>query len=246
TVSYPSGGCSATQSTTITVINCTGPVVTATGSSVCPGNCATVTSSASNGTAPYTYLWSNSATTQNISPCPAGTITYTVTVTDGGGVTSTGTAVVTVNPSISLTAAATNISCSGGTNGSAVATPGSGTSPFTYNWSSGQSTQTVTGLTSGSYTVTISDNKGCTATTSIAIVSPAPLTGQFVKGTANCAGCGCKEWVMTTATGGTSPYTYTWPDGYVNRYKNKLCPGVQTINVKDKNGCSINVSVTAP
>ncbi|MBL7892531.1 MAG: SprB repeat-containing protein, partial [Bacteroidia bacterium] len=56
-VSYPSGGCADTIATTITVINCTGPVVAATGSSVCPGVCATVTSSTSSGTAPYTYLW---------------------------------------------------------------------------------------------------------------------------------------------------------------------------------------------
>ncbi|MBI2270588.1 MAG: hypothetical protein HYU69_09585 [Bacteroidetes bacterium] len=245
-VSYPSGGCSATQSTTITVVNCTGPVVTTTGSSVCPGVCATVTSSASSGTSPYTYLWSNSATTQNISPCPVATTTYALTITDAGGATATSTAVVTVHPVVSVTATATNISCNGGANGSAMATTGSGTSPYTYIWSNGQTTSTSTGLGQGGYTVTVTDNKGCTSTSTTAIVSPTALTGQFVKGTANCAGCGCREWIMTTATGGTSPYTYTWPDGYLKRYKNSLCPGAYTVNIVDKNGCSINVNLSAP
>ncbi|MBI2268975.1 MAG: SBBP repeat-containing protein [Bacteroidetes bacterium] len=72
------------------------------------------------------------------------------------------------------------------------------------------------------------------------------LTGQFTKGTASCTGCGCKEWILVNATSGTSPYTYLWPDGYTNRYKNQLCPGTYIINIKDKNGCSINVNISAP
>ncbi|MCC6691430.1 MAG: SBBP repeat-containing protein [Bacteroidia bacterium] len=72
------------------------------------------------------------------------------------------------------------------------------------------------------------------------------LTAQYTKGTANCSNCGCKEWIMVNATGGTAPYSYTWSDGYVNRYKNGLCPGAYLINVKDKNGCSVNLNVNAP
>jgi hypothetical protein len=72
------------------------------------------------------------------------------------------------------------------------------------------------------------------------------LIGQYIKGTANCAGCGCKEWIMVTASDGTTPYTYAWPGGYDKRYQNKLCPGNYTIMVTDKNGCSVNVSVNAP
>ncbi|MBI2269712.1 MAG: hypothetical protein HYU69_05055 [Bacteroidetes bacterium] len=245
-VSYPTGGCTASQSTTITVVNCTGPVVAATGSSICPGNCATVTSTNTGGSSPYTYLWSNSATTQNINPCPVSTTAYTITVTDAGGSTATSTAVVTVNVAVSATAVSTSISCSGGVNGSAQASAGGGISPYTYIWSNGVSGSMVSGLSSGTYTVTITDSKGCADITTIIINSPPPLTGQFVKGTASCTPCGCKEWLMITANGGTSPYTYTWSDGYVNRYKNQLCPGAYTINIKDKNGCSVNLNISAP
>ncbi|MBL7892033.1 MAG: hypothetical protein JNL63_05345, partial [Bacteroidia bacterium] len=105
---------------------------------------------------------------------------------------------------------------------------------------------TITGLSAGNYTVTISDANNCTATATAAITSPSPLTGQFVKGSANCVDCGCKEWIMVSASGGTSPYSYSWAGGYNSRYQNSLCPGAYAINITDKNGCSINVNVTAP
>lgn len=72
------------------------------------------------------------------------------------------------------------------------------------------------------------------------------LSAKFTKGTATCTGCGCKEWIMIDAIGGTKPYSYTWSDGYNRRYLNHLCPGTYSINIKDKNGCSINLNLTAP
>lgn len=77
-------------------------------------------------------------------------------------------------------------------------------------------------------------------------ISSTLLTGQFTKGTANCSSCGCKEWIIVNAIGGVGPYTYLWPGGYDKRYQNKLCPGSYSINIKDKNGCSTNVNLTAP
>ncbi|MCC6690610.1 MAG: hypothetical protein IT235_03675, partial [Bacteroidia bacterium] len=90
------------------------------------------------------------------------------------------------------------------------------------------------------------DSKGCTVVSTTTISAPTALVGQYTKGTANCSTCGCKEWVMVTAINGTPPYIYQWPDGYANRYKNGLCPGTYLINVKDKNGCSVNLNVNAP
>ncbi|MBI2270610.1 MAG: SBBP repeat-containing protein [Bacteroidetes bacterium] len=242
-----SSGCSATISSTVTVTNCaTGPSVTATGNSACPGTCTIVTSNGIGGTSPYTYLWSTGATTQNINTCPAATTTYTLTLTDVNGNTATSTAAVIINQPITATMNSTNISCNGNTDGSSIATPAGGTSPYVYTWNNGQTTQTATGLTTGNYTVTITDSKNCSSISTATIISPPALTGQFTKGASNCHACGCKEWLMINATGGTSPYSYSWPDGSINRYKNQLCPGTYTINIKDKNGCNIDVNLSAP
>ncbi|MBI2269050.1 MAG: SprB repeat-containing protein [Bacteroidetes bacterium] len=240
------GTCWAVVTSTVTVVNCSGTIVTATGSSVCSGSCASVTSSASNGTGPYTYLWNTGATTQNINPCPASTTTYTVTISDNTGATATSTAIATINPTVTATTTPTNITCDGGTNGSVLATGSNGTLPYTYSWSNGFSGSSVSGLSSGIYSVSITDSKGCTATSVATILSPPALLGQFSKGTANCTACGCKQWLLVSATGGTSPYSYTWPDGYVKRYKNQLCPGAYNIQITDKNGCNIYVLVNAP
>lgn len=240
-------GCTNTITQTINVTNCSsGPTVTAAGNSVCPSACALVNSTVTGGSAPYTYAWSTGATTQNINPCPSATTTYSLTITDSGGAKGTTTVMITVNPAVSVTIIPTNISCYGGTNGSTLAATGGGTPGYTYNWSNGAAGSLISGLSSGTYTVTVSDSKGCTATSIAAVSSPPAISGQFTKGSSNCSGCGCKEWIMINATGGTSPYSYSWPDGYGNRYKNQLCPGAYSINIKDKNGCSMNVNLTAP
>jgi hypothetical protein len=72
------------------------------------------------------------------------------------------------------------------------------------------------------------------------------LSAQYIKGTATCSTCGCKEWIMVNAKDGTPPYSYSWPAGYDKRYQNKLCSGTYTIKVTDKNGCSVNVGVSTP
>jgi PKD repeat protein len=237
-----SGGCTNTITKNAIVINCSAPTVTATPGTVCAGSCTTVTSTGSGGTTPYVYSWSTGATTQNITACPGSTSTYTVKITDAGGTTATTTTIVNVNPAVNVNT--TSVTGCSANNGSATANPGGGTVSYTYTWSNSQTTQTATGLAQGNYTVTVTDNKGCSAVSSTSI-SPS-LSAQFIKGTSNCTGCGCKEWIMITAKDGTNPYSYSWPGGTDKRYMNQLCPGNYVIQVTDKNGCNINIAVNTP
>jgi hypothetical protein len=244
-----SGGCNPTVTTNFTVVNCTaGPAIIATSSTICSGSCAAVISTPTGGTNPYTYSWSTGETTQNINPCPPSSTTYTVKVTDAGGMTATATATVTVSPAISVTA--TPILNCAANSGNITASVTGGSSSFTYSWSNGVTAITsspasqISNLGSNTYSVTVTDSKGCVANSS-AIIDP-PFAAQYIKGEAICTGCGCKEWIMVTPFNGRAPYTYIWPDGYDKRYMNKLCPGTYTINVTDKNGCTVNMLVNTP
>lgn len=212
------------------------------------------TANASGGTPLYTYSWTgfsvgatpfvNGPTIDNTN---ANNGCYLLEVTDQFGCQAGPIGLCLGKPTatISIGSLTTlNPVCNNNT-GSATITS-SGTSPYTYQWNNGQTTQTATGLSAGNYTITVTDANGCSATSVTSIISPPALTGFYSKGTANCNNCGCKEWLVVTGSGGTSPYSYSWPDGYAMRYKNLLCPGAYTINIKDKNGCSINVNLTTP
>lgn len=110
----------------------------------------------SGGQAPYSYLWNNGDTTSDIQ-VPSGT--YSVTVTDSASITASHTVVV---PSNSIVATAV-ITDSTATNGSINLSISGGTSPYTYVWSNGATTKDISGLSPGAYSVTITDNKGCTS-----------------------------------------------------------------------------------
>src|SRR6185369_3784070 len=123
------------------------------------------TANPAGGSGGNTYLWSNGQTTQTATGLSAGT--YTVTVTDNNGCSDV--AMITLTEPTQLLAGTItstdyngyNISCNGGSNGDATANPAGGSGGNTYLWSNGQTTQTATGLSAGTYTVTVTDNNGC-------------------------------------------------------------------------------------
>lgn len=203
----------------------------------------------SGGTAPYTYNWSNGATSANISGLATGT--YTVTVTDANGCVVSGS--ITINgPSNALSASAgvlSHVNCFGGATGSASATPGGGTSPYTYAWSNGATTATVSNLSAGTYSVTITDVNGCTATASVTINQP--TSGISVSTNSitdvNCFG-GSDGAVMINVTGGTAPFTYAWSNGATTANLAGVTAGTYTVTVTDASGCNTthSVSVSQP
>lgn len=157
-----SKGC--TSITTITVTPSAGIVITPTITNVlCGGNkTGEVSLAVTGGTPPYQYLWSNTQTTSSITSLNAGT--YTCVVTDASGCTASISTQVTQNPPLLAITSATPPN--GGNNGTATVTASGGVSPYVYSWQTTppQTTQTATGLASGTYTVTVTDQNGCTKT----------------------------------------------------------------------------------
>ncbi|WLD23868.1 T9SS type A sorting domain-containing protein [Flavobacterium dauae] len=130
---------------------------------------ATVT--ATGGTAPYTYMWSNGMTTATANNLTAGN--YSVSITDTNGCTATSSIAITEPAALVATGTSTDISCFGQNDGSASVTASGGASPYTYLWSNAQTGSSINGLSGGVYTVTITDANGCSQTKSFTIVEPA-------------------------------------------------------------------------
>ncbi|HXB12303.1 MAG TPA: PKD domain-containing protein, partial [Bacteroidia bacterium] len=133
--------------------------------------------------------------------------------------------------------------------GSATANPVGGTLPYTYNWSNGQTNVAASGLTAGSYTVTVHDANGCIATASVTITQPPLLTASTgVPVNVLCNG-GSNGSDLASAAGGTGAYTFSWaPGGQTNANATGLTAGAYTITVTDANGCTAtaNTTITQP
>jgi len=157
-------GCSV--STTVFVNNIGGATVTAASipNTCADGSTGAVNLTTSGGTGPYTYLWSNGATTENITGCIAGD--YTVTITDASGCLTFRTATVTAPDAIS---ASSSVTASTGSNGAINLTVSGGTPNYNYSWDNGETTQNLTGLAPGTYMVTITDGFGCTLMESVTV-----------------------------------------------------------------------------
>jgi gliding motility-associated-like protein len=236
-------GIGCTSSSTVTI---TQPTPLAVSSSITAvscfgGNNGSITAIPAGGTPGYTYSWSpGGATTATNSGLSAGT--YTVTVTDSKGCTVTASYAVTQPPVLGMTMAQTNVSCSGGSNGTATATVSGGTTPYTYSWSpSGGSAATASGLAAGSYTVTVTDSKGCTITGTAVITQPAALAASVASTNETCDYLN-NGTASVTASGGTPAYTYNWlPGGMITPSVSSLAAGTYSVTVTDNKGCSITV-----
>ena len=136
------------------------------------GNNGTATATPTGNSDPVSYLWSNGATTQTISGLSAGT--YTVTITETPTCTATASYTVTEPPVMDVTCSSTDVTTNGGSDGTASVTASGGTPPYTYLWNTGATTSSISGLTAGTYTVTVTDAKGCTAECSTTVNEPAP------------------------------------------------------------------------
>ena len=237
-------GCSSTSSATITEPTALVAASVVDSNTTCNGfSDGGATASAAGGTMPYTYAWSNAATTASITGVVAGT--YTVTVSDNNGCTSTSSATIT-EPSALIAASVvdSNISCNGFSDGGASASAAGGTMPYTYAWSNSATTASITGVVAGTYSVTISDNNGCTSTSSATITEPSALiAASVVDSNTTCNGFS-DGGASASAAGGTMPYTYAWSNAATTASITGVVAGTYSVTVSDNSGCTSSSSAT--
>lgn len=199
-----------------------------------------IAASVSGGTAPYTYSWSNNATTDVISNLAAGA--YFLTVTDANGCEVSGSALVIQFPGLQVIPTSTDVSCPGSADGSASVSINGGTAPFTYDWSNGADTPQIDNLSPGTYTVTVTGALGCVGEASVTIGEPTALLLQTSSIDATCAGSADGQ-ASVMVSGGTPPYSYNWSSGSVQPTANGLTAGTYTVTVTDANGCDETATV---
>ncbi|MES2395995.1 MAG: T9SS type A sorting domain-containing protein [Bacteroidota bacterium] len=213
-----------------------------TSSILCFGQATgTLQATASGNGLPYTFLWSpGGETTSAISNLSIGT--YTVTATNSNACTISAIKTITEPASIPLHISSTGLNCPGQCTGSATATIANGiTGPYTYLWNTSPTQNTsVTSATLclGTYSVTVTDNLGCTTALGVTIgADSAALTLSDSVTNASCYNAGSAS---VTANGGAAPYSYLWSNGNQNFNLTGIGKGTYSVTVTDNAGCVIS------
>ena len=200
---------------------------------------------------PYTYTWTNGATTEDLTGLTAGS--YQVSVIDANNCQLfTGAVITEPQQPISISYSSTNKNCNGGIDdGTIDITVVGGTSGYSYVWSNGATTQDLTGIAAGPYTVTVTDANLCTEVLSVTITEPNVLGQVGAITNVNCNG-DADGVIAVDVFGGVLPYSYSWtgPAGYTSSLEDitNLSGGNYTLTITDGNGCVITqiYSVTEP
>lgn len=236
-------GCVASASVTITQP----PALTLTASGTDP-LCFNAINGTANvgvlgGTAAYTYNWVPSGSTLS-NPTGLGPGNHLVTVTDANGcIASTS---VSLNNPLQMTAALTftNVTCFGTCNGMAAGTTSNSVGAILYSWTGGPgplTTQNITNLCPGTYSLLATDQNGCTASATVTIIQPTQVTASIsLTGNASCASY-TDGFATVVPGGGTPAYTYSWlPTGGIGSTANNLGAGTYTAVITDSKGCTAN------
>ena len=201
---------------------------------ICPATTGSEQVSASGGTSPYTYLWSNGSTSSSVSNLPVGTH-YTCTVTDNTGcsVVASDSSGMYQSSNISGTFVTTQANCA---NGTATVTAANGTAPYTYLWSNTQTSANATSLSPGYTSVTITDAIGCSAVASTYISQAITISTQV---NAIAAHCTAADGALTISPlNGSAPFTYIWSSGQTTQHITGLAAGYYDVTVTDHAGCT--------
>lgn len=232
-----SAGCTSTATYTVTQPS----AITLTTSSTisnCGASTGTATVGAVGGTGNFTYLWTTGATTSTATGLASGS--YTVTVTDQNACTATATVSVSNSGAPTGTTSFAAVTCNGNSDGSASVNVSGGQPPYAYAWSNSASTSAISGLSAGTYNVTVTDASQCQWVATVVVPEPAALQ---LTTTATPDNGGANGTATVTLTGGTPGYTYLWSNGQTTATATGLAAGSHNVTVTDANGCTSTASV---
>ena len=245
--------CTDTVSVTVTSAGGVTATISASNNVLCfGGNDGDATVNVAGSSGPYQYQWYDN----NFNPVPNGTGasisnlsagTYNIVV-QTGGCNDTTSVTITEPPQLTIQVAGTDATCNGLNDGTATVTPSGGANGYNYLWTPGsQITATAVNLFAGSYSVTVTDGNGCTASGSVTLGEPTQVFADAGNDQSFCAGSGGVN-LNGTATGGTGTHTFSWtcanpPCGLANvNDPNTNCNPNTTntyfLTVTDQNGCT--------
>ena len=187
------------------------------------------------GTPPYTFNWTNGQHTEDINELEQNT--YSVTVIDANNCTVTNTGVITEPLEIIIQQNTNSILCYGDLTGIIDINVNGGVTPYFYTWSNQANTQNLTNVAAGDYTVTVTDNTGCTRIQNVSLNQPSQLVTTLPN---NYIHCNHETTILASVEGGTSPYSYQWNGGSVSQTSSYQTNNTQTyvVTVTDNNNCT--------
>ena len=208
----------------------------------CEGfNFGSITVDVSGGTVPYLFDWDidglgDQDDFESINNLAPGM--YTLIVIDGNMCNDTVTYEVTGFPNPTVELDITNITCNNDNDGVIAAWPAGGTSPYLFEWSTGDTSSSINNLSPGNYFVTVSDAQGCQTLDTALVREPDPIEGQGDITFVNCFG-GNDGSIELMTEGGTPPYSYEWSNGPTTSTNSQLEAGNYIVDITDTAGCVV-------
>jgi hypothetical protein len=233
-------GCSGVACATVTQPSLLTASISQTNVSCNGGMNGSAIATASGGTAPYSFLWSNGRTTATNTGL--FTNTYSCTFTDANGCTEIRSVTITEPSAITASITSTNASCNGQSNGTATISISGGANPYSFSWSNGNTSASNTGLSAGTYTVTATDANACSVTRSATITQ---LNAISITSSSTPQSCIPNTGTASvTTSGGTGALSYAWNTGAITNNINSLNAGTYTVTVTDAILCTATATVT--
>ncbi len=211
------------------------------GTIACNGSTTDITNTVTGGTTPITYEWSNGSNTQNLTGVVAGT--YSVTVRDNNSCSVVREITITQPNVLAVSVDAGSVACNGSTTTASAVVSG-GTEPYEYQWSNSATTQTITDIIAGTYSVTVTDDNGCSTNAFTTITQPDALAVTISGSTSVCEGT--TTTLTANVQGGTADFTYSWSNGETTNAITTPQLTVATeysVTVTDANDCTVSTNV---